>query len=402
MKIIVNRVDDFLNGFIGNTPFSILYTKEAYAKLIELSEQLNVVETGKEAKVIIEEATNYVNGVSEDTIVATSCPYLYVDKTNNKYYLKNKDIISKIAIPQVLVDRILYSMDKGIDYMPVIKMWTRFLRNPKMKNGNAEFAKRFANYVNIKVVNDSLREKLISEKGYSLDRAIEAAKQYSIQITKEGMLLTYKVSRELLTKFELDEYNQVKEVERFPKKIAKVDENSGLIIYEEPESIAAESRVFEPPVMGKGGDAFYCGVAENKGERGHIIKVGHIISLPDWSYVNINDNQSCVKGLHVGGIDYIKGYQNNNTQTHNIVVDPMDIGAICDDNTGAMRVLRYYVLDVFNGINNSIYHSSTYAEFTDAEFAYYLGETLKKEVENQRKALDKMYDEGNALIDLAD
>jgi hypothetical protein len=80
----------------------------------------------------------------------------------------------------------------------------------------------------------------------------------------------------------------------------------------------------------------------------------------------------------VGGIDYIRNYQSSSTQTHNILVDPMDIGAIPDDRTGAMRVLRYFVLDAFSGVNNSIFRASSYSSMTDSEYKKQLEEIIKE------------------------
>ena len=76
----------------------------------------------------------------------------------------------------------------------------------------------------------------------------------------------------------------------------------------------------------------------------------------------------CVKGLHVGGLDYIRGYQRSGTETHNVFIDPMDIGAIPNDDTGAIRVMSYLVHSSFAGVNRSIYHSSRFAAISDAAF----------------------------------
>lgn len=71
----------------------------------------------------------------------------------------------------------------------------------------------------------------------------------------------------------------------------------------------------------------------------------------------------------------------------------MDIGAICNDSTGAMRVLRYFVLDVFKGVNNSIYHSSTYAKFTDSEFQKF----IKKSIEDHNEAMKSWKEDSDKL-----
>ena len=87
--------------------------------------------------------------------------------------------------------------------------------------------------------------------------------------------------------------------------------------------------------------------------------------------MNTNDNQSCVKGLHFGGLKYIAYYSG---EIHNIFVDPMHVGAVPDDETGAIRCLQYFVHSSLAGVNGSIYHSSTYAAKTDAEW-----EEMRKE-----------------------
>jgi hypothetical protein len=41
----------------------------------------------------------------------------------------------------------------------------------------------------------------------------------------------------------------------------------------------------------------------------HVIKIGKIHALTaGFGQVNTNDNQSCVKGLHLGGHYYVKSY----------------------------------------------------------------------------------------------
>ena len=52
----------------------------------------------------------------------------------------------------------------------------------------------------------------------------------------------------------------------------------------------------------------------------------------------------------------------------------MHVGAVPDDETGAIRCLQYFVHSSLAGVNGSIYHSSTYAAKTDAEW-----EEMRKE-----------------------
>ena len=118
--------------------------------------------------------------------------------------------------------------------------------------------------------------------------------------------------------------------------------------------------------MGTSGDPFFCEGDNGYNKPNHFIKVGCTHRLPDWSYVNTNDRQSCVKGLHFGGLEYINCISG---EIHNIFVDPMHIGAVPDDETGAARCLQYFVHSSLAGVNGSIYHSSTYAAKTDEQWA---------------------------------
>jgi hypothetical protein len=132
--------------------------------------------------------------------------------------------------------------------------------------------------------------------------------------------------------------------------------------------------LFEPAVQGTSGDAFYCEGPNGFDKPGHFIKVGCVHRLESWDQVDTRDNVSCVKGLHFGGLVYINNYSG---EIHNVFVDPMHIGAIPDDNTGAIRCLQYFVHSSLVGVNGSIYHSSTYAAKTDAEWAKMRAEILE-------------------------
>ena len=142
--------------------------------------------------------------------------------------------------------------------------------------------------------------------------------------------------------------------------------------------------------MGTGGDAFFCEGTNGYTKPCHFIKVGCTHRLPSWDDVNTNDRRSCVKGLHFGGLEYIDMISG---EIHNIFVDPMHIGAVPDDETGASRCLQYFVHSSLAGVNGSIYHSSTYAAKTDAEWA----EMRKKIVEEYDSAAK---DAGKELTEL--
>lgn len=383
--ITINRMGDSIVGSVNNKQFGIPFSEEVYKEMLELQEASTTTTQMDEYKMIVE-AFEKLLVIDHKAVVESKCKNIYLNVAKGTYHLKVGKKVSSVPMPQALVDRILDSIDKGITFDPLIKMWTRWLRNPILRSKTQQglgqdFSERMFNYINATYTNHEQVVEMVEKDGVSEIVAVERATTYQVGITVEGLLKTFKVSREVHTKYELDDEGNSKVVPR--KKAQTIDPDTGLITYAE---LTNEQRLFKPAVQGDGGDAFFCGNVE-----GHFIKVGQRHYLSDWSKVNTNDHQSCVKGLHCGGLDYIRGYQHDDTETHNILVDPMNIGAVPDDRTGAIRVLEYYVLDAFSGVNGSIYHSSTYASQTDQKWAEDREEALKNygELKNEIKDVEE-------------
>ena len=300
------------------------------------------------------------NGIDASKLIQSECDYIVQDALTKQYFLTyDNDRISDIPMPESLVERIMTSIDKNIDFMPIIKLWMRFLRNPYVKKKGADFVNRFADFVNMKYVHPE-NKKIFIDKGIAEDVATELATVYQIKVTNEGLLNGYKVSREIMHKFDAESGEEVPRYTRTFNVDTGEIESEGL-----PEFV--EDRLFEPSIMGKGGDAFYCG--DNKG---HFIRVGQTHRLESWSQVNTNDERSCVPGLHIGGLYYIAWYSG---EIHNVFVDPMHIGAIPCSDDGAIRCLQYFVHSSLAGVNGSMYHSSTYAALTDQQW-----EEMRKDI----------------------
>ena len=376
--ISINVIDDKISGSYGDKTFCVDFNKEVYAIMSDLAEKANTavtIEDYKKTLDLFEPLTvqDYTKTIQD------KCEHIHVNKSTGEFFLAYNGVVSSIPMPEALVERIYESMDKGLDFMPLVKMWTRWLRNPvlrtKMEKGwGNEFCERFFNYINLKYVHPTLKKELMEEHGLSEEVAERRATMYQMKITKEGLLNGYKVSHEILTKFKEGEDGEAIEVPRY-KRTFNVDtgeiESEGL-----PEHV--EDRLFQPAIMGSSGDAFFCEGVNGYAKPNHFIKVGCTHRLPGWDYVNTNDRSSCVKGLHFGGLEYIDCIGG---EIHNIFVDPMHIGAVPDDETGAARCLQYFVHSSLAGVNGSIYHSSTYAAKTDAEWA------------EMRKAIVEQYSE---------
>ena len=323
------------------------------------------------------------------TTVETACKDLHVNEATGHFYLKLANgTISNGAIPQPLVERILKSVELGIDPQPIIKFCIRAMRNPVFTD--RKFIK-LAKYVNYQSVDGVYRDELIQDEGLTVEVATERATFFQTPITQEGLLCTYKVSRELLEKF--DRVSGEKKA----RYAAEYNEDDGSVESDGlPEDV--EDRVFYPAVQGlNGGDEFTCeDILSGVGKKGHLIRVGCVHYLDTEAQINSNDDQACVKGLHVGNDDYIRGYEGSETVTHNVFIDPMDVRAITNDGSGALRVKRYFVHSSRAGKNRGIYHSSKYAAHTDAQWELMKAEAIAN-AEKLQEEVDKNVNQINSL-----
>jgi hypothetical protein len=375
MMITVNRVADFLTGTVNGKAYSVPYNDEKFMRMQELVRTAGMVDTLEDLKDVISTFLPLTQDSYKETIEHMT-PYLHVNQSTGEYFLHKNGALSKHPLPGAFVQRIVKAVETRNDVTPIVKTIARFMRNP---NYSAAKCIRLANYLNLTYVDPELEASMVTN-GVDQGMAKARATIFQTTMTQEGLLNTYKVSREINHKYVKDPEAEdgVKLTDRHD---FDVDEFSGLKTYIKPEFI--EDRVFEPVMMGQGGDAFFCGDVE-----GHIIRVGQVHMLDSWDKVDCNDRYSGVKGLHCGNLDYIRGFQTDRTVTHNIFVDPMDIGAFTDDGTGAIRVRRYFVHSSFAGVNRGYYNSSSYAALNDAEYAKMVQEAVEAENKAASKAAD--------------
>lgn len=375
MFITVSRSGKVITGSVNGKPFGVTYNEDRYKALKELEQKASAVATQEELTDLIAEFESAIKENYKEK-AETICPYIFVESATGKFYLQLQGKILRNPMPKALVDRILKSIEDGIDFLPLIKVWIRFLRNPVWKKGEkAGMAKGklLANYINRKYTDQSMLKNLVSDSGLSNEMAVEMSTRYQTPITQEGLLVTYKVSREKNEKWELDAEGNRKSVPRYAPTI---DAETGLVTYATPSHV--EDRTFEPAVMGEGGDEFTCESVDGTFTKGHLIKVGRRHFLDTWDQVNCQDGVFGDKGLHMGNLDYIRGYQNAGTVTHNVFLDPAMIGRFTDEGDGAVIAKEYFVYSSFAGVNRSIYHSSEYGKVTDAQYQLMLADSLKE------------------------
>lgn len=381
--ITVQRHGESITGSVNGKPFGIAYNEKKFEDMLKLQQESLSVTSMDDLNTIV---ASFEMLTKEDykTVIETACPDLYVTPASGKFFIKHGKVISTKPVPTVLANRILESIDKNIDPQPLIKAWIRFLRNPNFSDAKAQ---RFANFLMMPYTNRDVVGKLVKEQGLTEELARERATTTQVAVTVEGIIVGYKVARELKEKWILDAEGNKKKVSRYTPTI---DENTGLVTYQEPEHV--EDRVYEPAIQGQSGDAFQC-IGNGHNSLGHIYRVGCRQVLPDWSMVDCSDEVTCKPGLHAGGLHYIEGYQTEGTVTHNVFIDPAMIGAIPDDRTGAVRVKELFIFSSFQGPNKGIYHSSDYAKMTDAEWENMKIKALEigsVNIEENQKALEEL------------
>lgn len=390
MMIIVNRIDNRITGMVNGKSFSCTYSEEKYNAMKTLEDESLRVTTMDELKNIVAQFEPMTKE-SYKELVESKTPHLMVNTTTNQFFLKVGNYVSNKALPAAFADRIIKAVEKGIEIEPLIKAWARFLRPiPGRPAYSQERAMQFAEYISAPYVNEDRAEELMKTEGLSAEVARQQATTTQVAITREGLLVCYKVSEEVTTKFALDDEGNKIVVDRYAKTI---DPDTGVITYQEPEY--AEDRVFRPAIMGNNGDEFMCEDMSGNKSLGHRIRVGCSHYLQSWDQVS---RPGC-KGLHCGGLAYIKGYQSPGTVTHNIFVDPADIHSINIGwgSDGAMTTKKYFVHSSFAGVNKGIYHSSTYAAINDAEYAMLLQQVISVENAQKVKEIDSDMDEAVAL-----
>ena len=388
--ITVNVIEGTICGSYGDTPFVVNYTENLYLEMMDLSAEAEVASTMEEYQDLLDKFAP-LTVVDYSATIESECPYIHVNQSTGEFFLKSEGVTSSIPMPKALVDRIFDSMDKGISVEPLVKMWTRWLRNPilaeKSKGDKGiAFSTKFFNFVNMMYVHPSLKNELMEKEGLSEEAAEKRATMYQMKITREGLLNGYKVSTEVMHKYDAVTGEQVNRYVRTFNPDTGEIEGEGL-----PDTV--EERLFRPAIMGTSGDAFYCEGDNGYALPGHFIKVGCTHRLAEWSQVNTNDNRACVKGLHFGGLKYISFYGG---EIHNIFVDPMHVGAVPCDIDGAIRCKQYFVHSSLAGVNGSIYHSSTYAEMTDSEWDLMRAEAVLVKLQG-KATIDKEVAELNAL-----
>lgn len=185
--IIVNRVENTISGSVNGQQFGISFDEKKYEAMLQLQDKANAAQTMDELKAIVEEFMPLTKE-SYKELVETVCPYIFINRHSNKFYLQYNGAISSRPMPNEFADKILKSVEKGIDVAPLIKCWARFMREvPGRPAYTEQRAKDFAWYIDAKYLNVAMKDKLMKEEGLSDKVATERATTNQVAITQEGL-----------------------------------------------------------------------------------------------------------------------------------------------------------------------------------------------------------------------
>jgi len=118
MKLVLNKIGDRLSGVIGTETFNVPFSVELYQSLNTAVSSFEDAATMEDVQAVIASTLPLVKTKVQE-IVTTKCIYLVFNNATNKYYLKNKGVVSSHPVPAKLVDWIIESVEKEIDFMPV-------------------------------------------------------------------------------------------------------------------------------------------------------------------------------------------------------------------------------------------------------------------------------------------
>ena len=362
------KLENTITGAISGKPFNITRTDEAIA-FLEKAQKENTPDADVFA--FIEKAR-----LGE---VAGKNKYLIHSPVTGEYYLTFEGFRSKQAIPHALVNIINESHDKDIDFMPILKAWARLLTNPRYTLQMGEY---FATYLQATFTDMKAVKDLVDNHDIEDSVARNMCTYQDISISKEGMLVTYKVA-DIVDWEYLMEHNEendtYKKVMKKKYKVipATVDPTTGDILtpesYVKPDHL--EDYLFTPAIC-KNGDKFFSG-----DKLGYVYEVGKMQYLPKKALRNLN-NTFGGGGLYTGGLQYIDTYGNENNATLVCFVNPSDILSFQSEGrafrTDAIFPNNVWDMDV---PLKGIYHSSEYEKMSNTRLEELMAEAVAEGVD---------------------
>lgn len=280
-----------ISGTVGTDKFSCNYSDEILEQLKEKQNEFESIKEVEAYEIWVAQVKEIVESKIQNPLEESAVEDIYFNSVKGTYHLKGKNKISKIAIPELLIQKMFDAKDKGLSVIPLVKAWARFLRNPNFSEHKAYL---FSKYITAEIIDTDMVDKLVEEEGYTFEAAVARSRFNEVTITNQGLIQTRKYVTLVTEGYEVNEKNEVVKVPLF-KTTKTVDKISGVVseVTDTPEF--SEEFYFLPAVQGTGGDAFMC-----NGNLGHTLQVGHEVYLEKWSQIDVRDEVNCVRGLHSG------------------------------------------------------------------------------------------------------
>jgi len=373
------KLEHTITGSVNGKPFNITKTESAVKFLTD------AVENNASA----EDVMQFIEASRLGEVAMTN-KFLIYSPVTKEYFLAFEGYRSKKAIPQILVDFIEASYDKDIDFMPILKAWARLLNNPRYTN---TMGKWFASYLSATFVDQDQAEKLINDNDIDPDVAHNMATYQDISISKEGLLVTYKVADIVDWKYlmEQDEDGNYKKVmkNKFEKIPAVINETTGDVItpetYVKPAYL--EDYLFTPAIW-TGGDKFFSG-----DKIGYVYEIGKMQKLPEKAKRNLQHTFGG-GGLYTGGLTYINTYTSATRKTLVCFVNPGDIISFQSEGqafrTDAIFPNNVWDIDV---PLKGIYHSSDYDKLSEDRLAELIKDAVSKDIDLSKEQANYIGDE---------
>jgi len=349
--ITFRKMEHSLVGVVDGKPFNLPRTDYTLSELEVL--QSNPESTVEDVMELVEN--------SRGVVIAATNKYLVFNPITRAYFLSYQGSVSTYPIPSSLVEYIETSFDKDIDFMPVIKAWARLLANPRI---NKDMIAWFNTYLDTMYV-DSTQVDTLVEEGYALFEAAAMSTYPDIAITQEGLLATYKVAEMVTWKYTMEEDEDGNWTKKRNTKYdwvpAVLDEVTGVVITPGYQDLPEfkEDILFTPAIC-KSGDKFFSGT-----KLGYVYEVGKVQQLPANAKRNLSNNFGG-GGLYIGGLNYVKGFNNEDTEVLTCFVNPGDILSFQSEGH-AIRVDALMPNNVWlESVKlKGMYHSSDYSTLSE-------------------------------------
>lgn len=383
----------YISGTCGKERFNIPYNETKYIEMQKVAGYFSIEAEKDEPDwlVLKKWKAEFKKLIKQDynAIIADECEYLVYNPAKRSFYLQLDGVVNKKPLPKDAVDYLKELHGNGVGVLPYVRMLQRFYINPYYSDARVS---KLINRLRDTYVDVDEAETVAKEQGVTMETALEMCTYPDVQITAQGLIVMYKVVKEILTKYTKNEDGNVVRVPRY-KTEEIVDEDTGEISKTTNYPKFLEDRVFEPAIFSTGED-FYCG-----DKLGYVYRVGQVHTLPSWKSVDMDESSSHKGGgFYCGSLRYVKHYFHEGREVMQLFVCPSMLGKFTDDGIGEITCKSFMLFDSLTvaADTKGIYHSSKYSNYVAKE----LDAKIKAKFEKTKADLDERASKGAIMNSL--